>query len=98
MQTAAAFARRSPIEGRHRLPVPSRCVSGRCDGLAVWLPWCFAPLWVCLPIVGCLLAGAVRRPAAASGPPQPVETPGPSADEIATRLVPIPPLASVNPR
>jgi hypothetical protein len=27
---------------------------------AVWLPLCMAPLWVCVPIVGCLVAGLFR--------------------------------------
>jgi len=70
-----------------------RCPTGRCEGPAVWLPWCMAPLWVFLPIVGSLLAAAVRRPAEASGPPQDAAVDASAADLMTVGLVPIPPLA-----
>ena len=87
-----------PAAERRRLADGSSCVSGRCEGPAVWLPWCVAPLWVFLPIVGCLLAGAVRRPAVASGPPQPVATAGPATELRSVGLVPIPPLVDIEPQ
>jgi hypothetical protein len=36
------------------------CLSRKGQEPAVWLPWCMAPLWVCLPIVGCFVAGLLR--------------------------------------
>lgn len=69
------------------------CSTARCEGPAVWLPWCMAPLWVFLPIIGCLLAGVVRRPAVAGGPPQDALIDASSTDLMTVGLVPIPPLA-----
>ena len=86
------------VAERHRMVNGSGCVSGRREGPAVWLPWCVAPLWVFLPIVGCLLAGAVRRPAVAGGPPQPAATVGPASELITVSLVPIPPLVDIEPQ
>lgn len=86
-----------PTTRRVRAAIDCRCASGRCEGPRVWLPWCMAPLWVFLPIVGCLLADVVRQRAAASGPPEPVAATE-SATEVATvGLVPIVPLATIDP-
>lgn len=82
---------------RVRAAIDCRCAAGRCEGPTVWLPWCIAPVWVFLPIIGCLVAGFVRQRAAASGPPEPV-TAVESATEVATvGLVPIVPLATIDP-
>lgn len=90
MPHPAAPAAKEPATYRPQGVPASRGTSGCSEGPAVWLPWCVAPLWVFLPIVGCLLAGAVRRPAVASGPPQPADVATQAADLMTVGLVPIP--------
>ena len=40
---------------------------GSRGGIAVWLPWLLAPAFLLLPIGGCGLAAAVRRPPPLAG-------------------------------
>lgn len=56
---------------------------GTRGGLAVWLPWLLAPAFLLLPIGGCGVAAAIRRPAPLVERSRRVE-PRPSADAVAT--------------
>ena len=71
--------------------------SPRREEPGVWLPWCMAPVWVLLPIVGCLIAGAIRRPAVAEITPPSGTSLSASADTDPAHLLPIVPLAAIEP-
>lgn len=73
----------------------------------IWLPWALAPLWVSLPIVGCLVAGSLlRQPLVKVGngeqPPVQRSDASPAAADTVeaalVRLVPVVPLATIEPR
>lgn len=71
MEPATTRDATSALRSRSRVSVDAHATGWSSDGPTVWLPWCVAPLWVFLPIFGCLVAGAVRRPAVASGSLEP---------------------------
>jgi hypothetical protein len=62
---------------------PTSIDGGTRSGLAVWLPWLLAPAFLLLPIGGCGVAGAIRRPPLAAGQPHRAPA-GPGADTVAT--------------
>lgn len=61
--------------------------------VSVWLPWVAAPLFFLLPIGGCGVAGAARRPAIAADVAE-APLPGP-ADRVATMVTVVTPSRSV---
>lgn len=88
--SAESMPRGRPFVSGHHTPQGG-------DGPAVWLPWVIAPVWVLLPIFGCLVAGAIRRPAVAHTPPVPAAAESDSPQPDLAPLVPIAPLAVIEP-
>ncbi|MGA0039608.1 MAG: hypothetical protein ACO3NZ_07155 [Pirellulales bacterium] len=90
MEPATTRDATNALRSRSRVLVDSHAPGWSSDGPTVWLPWCVAPLWVFLPIFGCLVAGAVRRPAVASGslePPAAVQVESSTEGIAPARLV-----------
>ena len=63
--------------------IPTDMVDRPRRGLAVWLPWMLAPVFMLLPIGGCGVAAAARRQATLAGRSQRPE-PRPAAETVAT--------------
>lgn len=98
MAPSATLDAENPSRPNVRVRIETQNSTPPREGPTVWLPWCVAPLWVFLPIFGCLVAGAVRRPAVASGSLEPPVTI--RAEQPPVRFEPAPSvrLATIQPR
>jgi hypothetical protein len=63
--------------------IPATINGGTRGGLAIWLPWLLSPACLLLPIGGCGVAAAVRRPQQAAAR-QHQAAPVPATEAVAT--------------
>lgn len=62
---------------------PATIDGGTRGGLAVWLPWLLSPAFLLLPIGGCGVAAAARRPTQMAAQRHRA-APAPAAETVAT--------------